>query len=653
VADEHVESESGGTGSSQAAAFAALAYASREKADAFLDEQTRLAREQAEVARLQAEDLRREDKLRHWSLIVRHISDVVKVTFEVALALVVVGIVAGLAALLWTAAHDDSLVIEAFSVPPELAARGMTGQTIAAQLQDKLAAMQAATNSSRPAKSYANNWDGGIKVMIPDTGISIGDFYRTLAGWFGNQTHITGEVYRTKDGLAITSRSNGAGGATVSGSEADFDKLLDKTAEAVYSHTQPYRYAVYLASTGRMPLAMPLYIALAANGSREDRLWAHMGISTSYELSRPLDAPEENRKALAIDPDFVLAWQNLAGEDIMLGHPEQALADFHRTSSLYKTTSGQMSERARAITEPSNAGVAATLTGDYQTALKQFGIASELPDYSHIVDSSRAGMADTLARLHEPAAARQIWADAPLPSGLTVGIFYASPSKIESDSDIRDPGATIRDAREIGAQFAAMVQRYPIMRPGAESILSHQIWPYVALAKARLGQFAAAHTLIDKTPLDCYACVRIRGNIYALEKNWSQAGYWLARAAREAPSIPFAYADWGAMLMAKGDLKGAIAKFALANQKGPHFADPLEMWGEALIAKNRSDLALTRFDDANKYAPNWGRLHLKWGEALLWSGDKIGAKKQFAIASHLDLSEGEKSELKRIAAAHV
>jgi tetratricopeptide (TPR) repeat protein len=102
------------------------------------------------------------------------------------------------------------------------------------------------------------------------------------------------------------------------------------------------------------------------------------------------------------------------------------------------------------------------------------------------------------------------------------------------------------------------------------------------------------------------------------------------------------------MLLTKGDLDGAIAKFTLANEKGSHFADPLEMWGEALIAKNRSDLALAKFAEANKYAPNWGRLHLKWGEALLWTGNRADAKNQFAIATRLDLSAGDKAVLSRM-----
>jgi Flp pilus assembly protein TadD len=169
--------------------------------------------------------------------------------------------------------------------------------------------------------------------------------------------------------------------------------------------------------------------------------------------------------------------------------------------------------------------------------------------------------------------------------------------------------------------------------------------PLLATALARSGDIPGAREEIGKTPVDCVACDQARGDIEATAQNWAGASLRFARAVNLAPSIPFAYADWGAVLMAKGDFDGAIAKFTLANQKGPHFADPLEMWGEALIAKNRSDLALAKFAEANKYAPNWGRLHLKWGEALLWSGDKSGAAKQFAIAAALDLTPFEKATL--------
>jgi tetratricopeptide (TPR) repeat protein len=205
--------------------------------------------------------------------------------------------------------------------------------------------------------------------------------------------------------------------------------------------------------------------------------------------------------------------------------------------------------------------------------------------------------------------------------------------------------AAISDARAMASAFMAETELGARFR---SLYVSTQVTPLLADALAQSGDFAAAHSAIDATPADCYDCVRARGKIEGLQKSWSAAANWFADAVKQAPSIPFAYADWGQMLMAKGDLDGAITKFALAHQKGPQFADPLEMWGEALIAKNRSDLALAKFEEANKYAPKWGRLHLKWGEALYWSGDKAGAAKQFAIASRLDLTQSDKASLGRL-----
>jgi tetratricopeptide (TPR) repeat protein len=112
-----------------------------------------------------------------------------------------------------------------------------------------------------------------------------------------------------------------------------------------------------------------------------------------------------------------------------------------------------------------------------------------------------------------------------------------------------------------------------------------------------------------------------------------------------APSLPFAPTDWGQMLLGQSNYDGAIAQFTIANQRGPHFADPLEMWGEALMQKNRSDLALAKFEDANLYAPRWGRLHLKWGEALSYVGRKDEAHAQLEAASGMDLSAEDRGKL--------
>ncbi len=55
-----------------------------------------------------------------------------------------VGVLLGLGFLwmVWSAATDRGLVVEAFSAPPDLAARGLTGQVVAKQLLDRAAQLQ-------------------------------------------------------------------------------------------------------------------------------------------------------------------------------------------------------------------------------------------------------------------------------------------------------------------------------------------------------------------------------------------------------------------------------------------------------------------------------------------------------------------------------
>lgn len=256
--------------------------------------------------------------------------------------------------------------------------------------------------------------------------------------------------------------------------------------------------------------------------------------------------------------------------------------------------------------------------------------------------------AEALARLHDPAAALAAIAQQRSIAVLPGDAFDPSDmARVRTFIDIArgDWRAAAADSRA----YVDAIKAETGIAPAYGALLARtRAGPLLAQALAGAGDFASAHEAADDEPLDCYACLLAHATVDWRERNWGGAGYWFTRAVKQAPSIPFAYADWGAMLMHKGDLDGAIAKFILANQKGPRFADPLEMWGEALMAKKRSDLALAKFAEAANDAPNWGRLHLKWGEALLWTGDKAGARKQFTIASHLYLTQSEKSVLGRI-----
>jgi predicted Zn-dependent protease len=154
-----------------------------------------------------------------------------------------------------------------------------------------------------------------------------------------------------------------------------------------------------------------------------------------------------------------------------------------------------------------------------------------------------------------------------------------------------------------------------------------------------------ARALIERTPVTCYLCVRMRGAIAAVAGDAASADRWYAEALRQGPSLPFAEAEWAQALLARGDTAGAIAKATAANRKGPHFADPLQVWGEALLKKGDAKGAAAKFAEADKYAPRWGRNHLLWGESLAATGKTAEANVQWRIASGLDLTPDERARL--------
>ena len=612
----------------------ALNGASRARADAFLEKQSRLAD-------LQIENLQRIDEFELSHLRWRRFNDQMRGMLQVIAALLALAAFAGLCAAVWNAAHENGLIIEVFSVPPEMASRGLTGQALAAQLQDRLAAMQSATDTGRPASSYANNWGTDIKVQIPETGVSVSEFYRLLVSWFGHQTHITGEVWQDGDVISIAARAGANPGATVTGHEKDIAPLLQNAAEAIYLQTQPYRYAIYLIEKEKNPrLAAPIFRRLAAEGSTvRERAWAHLGLTghalASTDISLALD---QAHAAIAVEPNFALGWDNVKWFEGVLEHEENSLKAAREAVRLMQRDSeGEMTERARTLTLLLDRGDAETDIGDYSAALSDYSAASRLPEYSGEAEGARESIPFVLARLHNVGAARMQWQALPA----------TSDSGMQDDRMAQLPGFYGALADWQAVLSARVAAEAALQRGYFRHQAAQLLWPYFAWALANTGHVADADALIAKTPLDCDMCLRMRGNIAASKRDWAGAARWFGMASARTPSIPFADTDWGQMLLRKGDFNGAIAKFALAHAKDPRFADPLEMWGETLIQENRSDLALAKFEEANRYAPDWGRLHLKWGEALLWAGKPDDAKKQFAVVAALNMTPAEKSELSR------
>jgi tetratricopeptide (TPR) repeat protein len=107
------------------------------------------------------------------------------------------------------------------------------------------------------------------------------------------------------------------------------------------------------------------------------------------------------------------------------------------------------------------------------------------------------------------------------------------------------------------------------------------------------------------TFVDCY---RFRADILDGRGDWVRAQKAYADAVALAPDLPGAYYSWGVALLKHGDLEGAVAKLKDANQRGPHWADPLKAWGDVLAKRGQAKEALAKYDEALKYAPNWAAL---------------------------------------------
>jgi tetratricopeptide (TPR) repeat protein len=604
------------------------------KLEAFLDRQSTLV--ELQTAQITAQ---RHLHLAH--LRTRHWRDRAALAMQ-GLALIVGAVaVVGLVVLIWQARQDNGLVVEPFSVPPDMAQRGVTGEVMAAKLMDRLNAMQAQTDSARAPDSITKNWGDDIKLEIPSTGVSIGEINSYLRQWLGHQTRVSGELLRSPTGFSLTVRAAGSEGQTVQGSDTDLDGLMGLGAEAVYRQTQPYRYGVYLRGRGRTAEAMPVFAQLAASGPPGERSWGYVGLGNAVRILKgPDQALVLMRTAARMTPAMYSARQNIGDIEGELGQLEASLADRRAALKLLDAPgNGSVLKELVATTRDRMQSSIDMETGDYSAAVRRrtsvvaFGKQAYLGSVSALLVGADVGAHDLTAA--------------------------QSALRLEDESSI-SPGRSTWDNIRAAMQIASAREDWPavlagqaqadqllVQWPGLEKEMLTRAGPMVAHAKAMMGDLPDAEVLIASTPADCDSCLRERGKLAAMRREWSAAELWFAEAARRAPSIPFAYTDWGQMLLARGDVDGAIAKLQIAHQKGPYFADPLELWGEALMRKGDFAGASAKFAEADRYAPRWGHNHLRWSQALARQGRADEAQAQRIMAAAMDLSAQDQAELAR------
>lgn len=567
------------------------------------------------------------------------------------------GLLAALGALLWNASRADALVVEPLRAPPDLAARGLDGTTLAQKLLDGLSDMHARTETIRTGGSIQNDWGDDLNVAIPQTGISMGEAWRLLRRWLGEETRVTGELVRGPAGeIIVTVRANANPGQSFSGPEAEIDALIRRAAEAVFAASQPYRYASYLRDeTGRGEEARAVFTRLTTHPDPRERPWGWIGLTNIARHSGDLrSSTAYARRALALEPELSVGHNNLAINAELLGHSEALAAALEAAlrSNPRQAADDEDAARIERVQIAQSYRLKAA-RGGFGDALDLRGIMQRFPPgwQGFYWYNQLAGVE---VGAHEPAAAAASLAQVqaqPLGERPDRAMRRVELARgriavaLERDSPVAIMLALAEAAK--GAALAAGDGDAPRL---AEAMAPTRLWPMQARALARLRRIAEARALAERMPHDCYPCLIVGGEIEAAAGDAARAEGLFAEAARLGPSLPFAHEAWARMLARRGDYPAALAQLRVAARGGPRWADPLKLQGDILAWQRKDGDAIRKYRAAAERAPRWGALHIEWAKALWRSGDRDEARAKFRAAARMDLSDADRARLKRISA---
>jgi tetratricopeptide (TPR) repeat protein len=555
----------------------------------------------------------------------------------------------GFAALLFSASTDRSVVMQAWSLPPGLEEQGLTGGTVAADLVGRISQMQREAEDSSFVASINTLEEGedALKVEIPSTGVSIGDLETWLRQRLGRRTTIGGSIQQTADRLVLTVRVSGRPSETFTGGPDALPDLMRQAAETVMRQTQPLRYADFLSATGRFDEARAVLVPMTAQGSAEDRASAFASLGQVFQRSGDIVTGETiGRHAVRLNPDDVNTQMFLAFSAYSLSHSQldfDALTAAQRALKDGKARS-RLSPAGRERAEP----------------LIAYGLAEDQADFLRA--------AEMMARVE--ATYRGETSPTPYLGSRPIVLARARDVPASREAMMRqqqagDDGLLIPVGRlQTELYQAAALDDWasvldlsrPLFDPGqslpASELRERLARPLFVLGLARTGDLPGARAAISTTPIDCDFCLRVRGTVEGLAGDAQASDRAFRAVTRRAPSLPFAFSEWGEAKLARGDIAGAIVLFRQAQAIGPRWADPVKYEADALVRQGDDRAALRGYAAAAKLAPRWGALHIAWGEALARSGRQEQAQLKWREASAMALSPGDQARLTSLLMRH-
>ena len=561
-------------------------------------------RDQRALVRLQVHHFEEERVLGIEALKRKRYFDHMRMSFQIFMALVATAIAFSAFIMVWDAVHSRSVVIDEFDVSSNAVGQVPNGRIVSAGLLDVLTRIQVATRTSAERRSLSNAWTNDIAIEVPETGISIGQIENILKTRFGHDQHISGDVViNYEGGLALTVRGPGILAKTFTDGKRNIDKLLNEAGEYVYGQSQPGLWANYLASNDRdddaIRFAEQTYPTLPANEKPyvlND--WA-IAIVDKGDPGASEKGLTLYRETLRLKPDYWTGYNNVmttltamgdeegtvkTGEQMMKvagGRPGRALEiEYQNYDQQVWDLTAWIASNVADMESHGGIGTNASSTGAINLNIAQY------ETWRHDVESATVRIKTTVVNTKS----------AP-------DISSAALSKALLAEEFGD----LKTAAAEWDNYATAYKNPTV------SILNPMYMCFAAPTYEKTGQPAKADAALDapkkatgySTFVDCY---RFRADVLELRGDWAGAQAWYANAIKLGPSIPSGYYSFGMALLKHDDLNRALEQFKLANQKGPHWADPLKGWGDVLVKQGHRAEALDRYDEALKYAPNWGQL---------------------------------------------
>jgi tetratricopeptide (TPR) repeat protein len=566
----------------------------------FLNKQSQLLEIQAEHLKdehaLRLAHLRhqlREENIRRFGLRIR-------VGFQLFFVLVATVIGIGGTMMFFDAVHSRSVVIDPFEVAPNIADHVPSGKIIAAGLLDVLTRIQAATRTSAERRALSNAWTNEIAINVPETGISIGQLERALKTRFGHDQHIDGDLVTTKaGGLALTVRGTRIIPKTFTDEKGDLDKLLTEAGEYAYGQSQPGLWTAYLSNNNRdddaIRFAQEAYTTVdASERPYVLNYWANAILDKGGDGAMR-EALPFYREAIRLKPDYWDGYNNVMNALEWLGDEEGLV----RVGEQMLKVAGGRPGRAP---EEDYQNLDQAL---YDLLPFRASIIADMESHGGLGANSAASGSENLTaagidvQLHEVEAAALRLKTTPVNEKSAPDVAAAAYARARLAEEQGDFEAAARAWDAYAAAYA---------NPTVSTNFPVGIC-YAAPTYEKTGQPVKADAALNAvgklTFVDCY---RFRGDVLDARRDWAGAQEWYAKSVKLAPSIPSGYYSWGMALAKRGDLDAAAAKLKDANQKGPHWADPLKAWGDVLARQGHAKEALAKYDAALKYAPNWKQL---------------------------------------------